>query len=246
MSSQAPHTQTDSSRLSSAFQLCCDVRPEWKEELCKDTRVILSLLIHSSPSGCHVRGIEKKSEKKNVFVYLHCTWREIMWNEVFKLIKRQTHMQTAPLNSPPLPFFRSDSSTICATVVCILSFRFSTDVRKKKRQLLEMKHNKWRRVWSLSPAYQNTAVVPLRGVWSFHFLNDNVPFADEAVTLSTPDTICGRHHCPLAAPVSPAWTACQGTLATRQSLSAQQLVILQVGPWARLIVSLSKCSLKVL
>lgn len=189
---------------------------------------------------------KKKWKKKNVFVHLHCTWREMMWNEVFKLIKRQTHMQTAPLNSPPLPFFRSDSSTICATVVCILSFCFSTDVRKKKRQLLEMKHNKWRRVWSLSPAYQNTAVAPLRGVWSFHFLNDNVPFADEAVTLSTPDTICGRHHCPLAAPVSPAWTACQGTLATRQSLSAQQLVILQVGPWARLIVSLSKCALKVL
>lgn len=168
------------------------------------------------------------------------------WNEVFKQIKRQTHMQTVPLNSPLLPFFRSDSSTICATVVCILSFCFSTDVRKKTSQLLEMKHNKWRRVWSLSPAHQNTAVVPLCCVLSFHFLNDNVPFADEAVTLSTPDTIWGRHHCPLAAPVSPAWTACQGTLATRQSLSAQQLVILQVGPWARLTVSLSKCSLKVL
>lgn len=122
----------------------------------------------------------------------------------------------------------------------------SRQMWERKSQLLEMKHNKWRRVWSLSSAYQNTAVVPLCGVLSFHFLNDNVPFADEAVTLSYPDTICGRHHCPLAAPVSPAWTACQGTLATRQSLSAQQLVILQVGPWARLIVGLSKCSLKVL
>lgn len=60
-----------------------------------------------------------------------------------------------------------------------------------------MKHNKWRRVWSLSPAYQNTAAVPLLCFFfflSFHFLNDNVPVADEAVTLSTPDTIYGRHH----------------------------------------------------
>lgn len=230
MSSQAPHTETDSSRLSSALQLCCDVSPEWKEELYKDTQVILSLLIHSSPPGCHVRGIEKKSDVK---------WGLMSW-------LKGKHTCKLPRLTHPRCLFRSDSSTICATVVCILSFCFSTDVRKKKRQLLEMKHNKWRRVWSLSPAYQNTAVVPLCGVLSFHFLNDNVPFADEAVTLSTPDTICGRHHCPLAAPVSLAWTACQGTLATRQSLSAQQLVILQVGPWARLIVSLSKCSLKVL
>lgn len=100
-----------------------------------------------------------------------------------------------------------------------------------------------------------TCLIPLTSLskhgWSsavlcFHFRNDNVPVPDEAMTWSTTDTICGRRHCPLATSVCPAWAACQATLATCQSLSAQQLVILQVGPWAPLIVSSSKCFVEVL